>query len=261
MKLKIERPLVFFDLETTGTDISKDRIVSMAAIKVFPNGEQNETYMLINPGMLIPEQSTEVHGITNEMVKDKPRFQELGNTIFEIFVNSDVAGYNSSFFDVPLLVEEFLRNGLSLPFTKETKFIDSCTIFKKKHGRSLSDALKFYCEKELEDAHNALADTIATKEIFIKQTELYPEIGNNVKEFAEYSTYETKNYDFAGKLVINENGDVCYNIGKAKGVKVTDDPGFGCWMLDKDFPLYTKELLKELLFPKKNNSQKDDFPF
>ena len=249
MELNLRNPLVFFDLETTGTDTAKDRIVEISILKVNPNGTEETRTKLINPGMSIPQASIDVHGITDEDVKDAPQFKQIAKSLAEFMEGCDIAGFNSSRFDVPLLAEEFLRAGVDYDFSKR-KMIDVQIIFHKKEQRTLEAALKFYCGKELTDAHSAEADTRATYEVLKGQLKMYPDLENDVdflaKEFASYNN----NVDLAGRIIFDENGVEVFNFGKHKGRSVADvlkkEPSFFAWIMDADFPLNTKQVLTRI---------------
>jgi DNA polymerase-3 subunit epsilon len=247
-KLNLKNPIIFFDLETTGTDINKDRIVEISYIKVYPNGNEESKNMRINPGMHIPESSSQVHGITDDDVKDCPLFKDVAKSIAKVFEGCDIAGFNSNRFDIPLLVEEFLTVGVDLDLRKH-KFIDVQNIYHKLEKRTLIAAYKYYCGKNLEDAHSALADTKATYEVLQAQLDHYPnELKNDVNFLSEFSTM-TKTVDFAGRMAYDENGNEVFTFGKYRGMKVTDvlhrDPGYFGWILQGDFTLDTKrELMK-----------------
>lgn len=247
-KLNLKNPIIFFDLETTGTDINKDRIVEISYIKVYPNGNEESKNMRINPGIHIPESSSQVHGITDDDVKDCPLFKDVAKSIAKVFEGCDIAGFNSNRFDIPLLVEEFLRVGVDLDLRKH-KFIDVQNIYHKLEKRTLIAAYKYYCGKNLEDAHSALADTKATYEVLQAQLDHYPnELKNDVNFLSEFSTM-TKTVDFAGRMAYDENGNEVFTFGKYRGMKVTDvlhrDPGYFGWILQGDFTLDTKrELMK-----------------
>lgn len=248
MKLNLKNPIVFFDLETTGINVATDRIVEISYLKVFPNGsEECKTYR-VNPTVPIPEKTTEIHGITDEDIKDAPKFSELAKTIAKVLEGSDIAGYNSNKFDIPLLAEEMLRSGIDIDL-KKRKFIDVQVIFLKKEPRTLSAALKFYCEKELNNAHSAEADTRATYEILQAQLEKYSDLENDIDKLSEFSSHN-KNADFVGRIIFDENGDEIFNFGKYKGqsvVKVFEkDPAYYSWMINNDFPLYTKKVLTNI---------------
>ena len=217
MKLNLKNPLVFFDLETTGTNINTDRIVEICYLKVYPNGNEESKTMRINPEMHIPEASSAVHGIYDADVADCPTFKEVAKSIANDIEGADIAGFNSNRFDVPVLVEEFLRAGIDIDLTKR-KFIDVQVIYHKLEQRTLSAAYKFYCGKNLEDAHTAEADTRATYEVLKAQLDRYPEVlENDINFLSEYSTY-SKNVDFAGRIVYDDNGVEVFNFGKYKGI-------------------------------------------
>ena len=245
MKLNLKNPIVFFDLETTGTDIVHDRIVEISYHKVYPNGREETKTLRINPQMPIPPASTAVHGITDEDVKDCPTFKEVAREIARDIEGCDLAGYNSNRFDVPMLAEELLRADVDLDL-KRRKFVDVQVIFHKMEQRTLAAAYKFYCHKELTDAHTAEADTMATYEVLQAQLDRYPELQNDVDFLAKFTT-QSNNADFAGRIVYNERGEEVFNFGKYKGKKVTDvfntDIGYYGWMMSNDFALHTKKVL------------------
>jgi DNA polymerase-3 subunit epsilon len=249
MNLKLSRPIAFFDLETTGTDIAFDRIVEISVLKIFPDGTKESYTQIVNPLIPIPPQVSEVHGIYDKDVVDKPTFAQLADKIKSLFENCDFAGFNSNRFDVPLLVEECLRNGIDLD-VKDRNFVDVQTIFHKMEPRTLSAAYKFYCNKDLIDAHSAEADTQATYEVLLSQIEKYPEIEGNIDFLGDFSKRETPHLDFAGRIAKNEQDEPIFNFGKHKGQRVEDvlrkEPGYYTWIMNADFPLYTKKVLKEI---------------
>lgn len=250
MQLKLTRPIIFFDLETTGTSVTGDRIVEISLIKLFPDGHTEEKTRRINPERHIPEASTAIHHITDEDVKDEPTFRQIAKSLHEVFDDCDIAGYNSNKFDVPLLIEEFGRAGL--PFDVAGRnFIDVQGIFHKMEQRTLVAAYRFYCGKELNDAHSATADTRATYEVLLGQLDRYPELQNDVKALAEFSG-GGNNVDLAGRMIYNENHEPIFNFGKNKGKKVKDvvrhEPGFIQWILQGDFPKETKDQLRRLQY-------------
>lgn len=249
MKLNLKRPLIFFDLETTGINVTSDRIVELCYIKVFPNGNEESKSMRINPEMPIPPHSTAVHGIMDDDVKDCPTFKEVAKELELTFRDSDIAGYNSNKFDVPLLVEEFLRAGVEIDLSKR-KFVDVQTIFHKMEQRTLVAAYKFYCGKNLENAHSALADTRATLEVLESQLDRYPDVLTNDVGFLANFTTVNRNVDFAGRIIYNDKDEEVFNFGKYKGRKVTDvfrlDPGYYSWMMQGDFALNTKQVLTRI---------------
>lgn len=249
MKLNLKNPLVFFDLETTGININTDRIVEICYLKVYPNGNEESKTMRINPEMHIPEQSSSVHGIYDEDVADCPTFKEVAKQIAHDIEGCDIAGFNSNRFDVPLLAEEFLRAGVDIDMSRR-KFIDVQVIYHKLEQRTLSAAYKFYCDKNLEDAHTAEADTRATYEVLKAQLDRYPEaLQNDMAFLSEYSSF-IRNVDFAGRMVYNEDNIPTFNFGKYKGKTVEEvlrkDPGYYSWMLQGDFTLNTKQMLTRI---------------
>ncbi|CDE65057.1 MAG: 3'-5' exonuclease [Parabacteroides sp.] len=248
MQLNLKNPLVFFDLETTGIDIVKDRIIEISYVKVFPNGKEESKTMRINPGMPIPPASTAIHGITDDDVKDCPLFKNVAKQLAAQIEGCDLAGYNSNRFDIPLLAEEFLRAGVDIDLTRR-KFIDVQTIFYKMEQRTLAAAYKFYCQKSLENAHTAAADTMATYEVLKAQLDRYPELKNDVTFLSEFSSF-TNNVDFAGRMVYNEKNQEVFNFGKYKGRLVEEvlkqEPAYYSWMMNGDFPLNTKQKLTEI---------------
>lgn len=248
MQLNLKNPLVFFDLETTGIDIVKDRIIEISYVKVFPNGKEESKTMRINPGMPIPPASTAIHGITDDDVKDCPLFKNVAKQLAAQIEGCDLAGYNSNRFDIPLLAEEFLRAGVDIDLTRR-KFIDVQTIFYKMEQRTLAAAYKFYCQKSLENAHTAAADTMATYEVLKAQLDRYPELKNDVAFLSEFSSF-TNNVDFAGRMVYNDKNQEIFNFGKYKGRLVEEvlkqDPAYYSWMMNGDFPLNTKQKLTEI---------------
>lgn len=248
MKLELKNPLIFFDLETTGIDIVNDRIVQIAYHKVYPNGKEESKSFLINPGMPIPPQATAIHKITNDDVAMAPLFKHVANEIARDFEGCDLAGYNSNRFDIPLLAEELLRAEVDIDLSKR-KFIDVQVVFHKKEPRNLSAAYQFYCNKELTGAHDAAVDTMATFEILKAQLETYQDLPTTVEGLSKFTT-QTKNVDFAGRFVYDENGHEVFNFGKYKGQKVSDilkkDTGYFGWMLSGDFSLHTKKVLTNI---------------
>ncbi len=254
MELKLNKPICFFDLETTGVDVAKDRIVEISIFKVFPNGNKESKTWLVNPTISIPPQSTAIHGITNEKVANEPTFKELASQVYTMIKDSDLAGYNSDRFDIPLLAEELLRVGVDFDM-KNRVSIDVQTIFHKMEERTLSAALKFYCNKNIENAHSAEADTMATYEIMKAQLDRYPELVNDMKSLSEFTTRK-KIADFAGMIVFDDEGDEVFAFGKHKGVKVDKvlemEPGYFSWIQNADFPLYTKKVLTAIKLRKLN---------
>tara|TARA_B110000003_G_scaffold113243_1_gene115852 strand:- start:43010 stop:43837 length:828 start_codon:yes stop_codon:yes gene_type:complete len=248
MDLKLTKPIVFFDLETTGINIGNDRIVEISILKIFPNGNKESNTWLVNPEIEIPIEVSAIHGITNEKVVTEPTFKELANTVYELISDSDLAGFNSNRFDIPLLAEEFLRAGIDFDMN-DRKAIDVQVIFHKKEQRTLSAGYKFYCGKVLEDAHSAEADTNATYEILKAQLDKYDDIENSVEALSKYSTH-SKRADFAGFILFNDKEEEIFSFGKYKGRSVEDvfkeNPGYNAWIQNAEFPLYTKKVLKSI---------------
>jgi len=245
MQLNLRNPIVFFDLETTGINIAADRIVEISYLKIETNGIESSKTMLINPTIPIPPESTAIHGITDEDVKDAPTFLSIAKNLARDIEGCDLAGYNSNKFDIPLLAEEFLRADVDIDMTRR-KFIDVQVIFHKMEQRTLGAAYKFYCDRDLENAHSAEADTKATYEILKAQLDRYPSLQNDMAALAEFSAHN-KNVDFAGRLVFNDKKVEVFNFGKYKGQSVEEvlakDPGYYGWLMNGDFPLHTKKVI------------------
>ena len=245
MELKLSKPICFFDLETTGIDITKDRIVEISILKVYPNGNKESKTWLVNPTIPIPKAASDVHGITDERVAGEPTFKELAKQIHNMIKDSDLAGYNSDRFDITLLAEEMLRAEVDFDLGNRVS-VDVQTIFHKMEQRTLSAAYKFYCGKDLIDAHTASADTNATYEILKAQLDRYDNLENNIKKLSEF-TYRKQIADFAGFIGYNDKGEEIFTFGKHKGKRVEDifdeEPGYFGWLLGADFPLYTKKIL------------------
>ena len=249
MNLNLANPIVFFDLETTGVNIAKDRIVEISVLKVYPNGKEEQRTIRVNPEMHIPEEASKVHGIHDEDVKDCPVFKSIAKELARYIEGCDLGGYNSNRFDIPLLSEEFLRAEVDFDMSKR-KFVDVQTIFHKMEQRTLSAAYRFYCNKNLEDAHTAAADTQATYEVLKAQLDRYgDQLENNIDFLSKFST-QNKTVDFAGFIVYNEKGEEVFNFGKNKGMPVAkvlkEQPGYYDWMLKSEFPLYTKKVLTRI---------------
>lgn len=245
MNLKLYKPLCIFDLETTGTNVAKDRIVEICILKVNPDASRESKTWLVNPEMLIPKESTAVHGITDEDVINAPKFKEIAPKIMEMIAGSDLGGFNSNRFDVPLLAEELLRSGIDFDLSK-FKLVDAQTIFHKMEPRNLTAAYKFYCKKELENAHSAEADVLATFEVLDAQVGHYEELPNDIAALSEFS-FHTKFADLAGMIHFDEEQQEIFAFGKYKGQRVKDvfqkDLGYYGWIQSADFPLYTKKIL------------------
>lgn len=250
MKLKLERPIIFFDLETTGTNVTHDRIVELSLLKVYPDGNQETKSRRINPGIPIPAASTAIHHITDEDVKECPLFREVAKSLLSIFEDCDIAGYNSNKFDVPLLIEEFARAGYTFDITGR-RFIDVQNIFHKMEQRTLVAAYKFYCGGDLKDAHSAMADTQATYEVLLGQLDRYPELHNDVAYLSEFSS-SGRNLDLAARIVLDDNDVPVFNFGKHKGKSVREvlrkEPSFFDWVQQGDFPRNTKDVLRQLKY-------------
>lgn len=248
MKLNLKNPLIFFDLETTGIDISKDRIVEIALVKLSPSGERAEKVRRINPGMPIPAASTAIHGITDEDVKDCPRFEQIARGLAAYIDGCDLAGYNSNRFDIPILAEEFIRAGVDVDM-KKRKFVDVQTIFHKMEQRTLVAAYRFYCDKDLTDAHSAAADSMATLEVLEAQLDRYPDLKNDVGFLSEYTT-TNRTADYAGRILYDEQGREVFGFGKYKGRSVAEifriEPSYYDWIIKGDFPNYTKKVATEI---------------
>ena len=246
--LKLTRPIAFIDLETTGINLGSDRIVEIGMIKILPDGNKSVKRKLLNPEMTIPQTTIDIHGITNEMVKDAPTFKQAANDIKQFLDNCDLSGYNSNRFDIPMLMEEFLRVEVEFDM-KGRKLVDVQKIFHMMEQRTLSAAYKFYCQKNLEGAHSAEADATATMEILLAQVERYPQMGNTIESILKF-TGEDIIVDFARRFVM-EKGVEVFNFGKHKGRPVTEvlkaEPQYYDWMMRGDFPLHTKQKLTEIL--------------
>ncbi len=254
MELKLTRPICFFDLETTGIEVAKDRIVEISILKVYPNGNKESKTWLVNPTIPIPAATTAVHGITNEKVANEPTFKELASQVHNMIKDSDLAGFNSDRFDIPLLAEEMLRAEVDFDM-KNRVSVDVQTIFHKKEERTLSAALKFYCDSNLENAHSAEADTMATYEILKAQLDRYSDLENDMKSLSEFTTRK-KSVDFAGFIALNNEGKEIFTFGKNKSQLVDDvlekEPGYYGWIQGADFPLYTKKVLTAIKLRKLN---------
>ncbi|EDM43946.1 DNA Pol III Epsilon Chain [unidentified eubacterium SCB49] len=255
MQLKLSKPICFFDLETTGINIAKDRIVEIAILKVFPNGNKESFVWKVNPTIPIPKVTSDIHGITDEMVVNEPTFKELAPKVFALIKDSDLAGFNSNRFDIPLLAEELLRAEIDYDLKKAAS-VDVQTIFHKKEKRTLEAAYKFYCDEDLLDAHSAAADTNATFEVLKAQLDRYEDLENDVTSLAAFSSHN-RFADFAGYIGINKKGQETFAFGKHKGALVEDvlkkEPGYFGWLLNADFPLYTKKVLTRIKLSKLNN--------
>ncbi|WP_040251689.1 3'-5' exonuclease [Psychroserpens mesophilus] len=255
MQLNLTKPICFFDLETTGINITNDRIVEISILKVHPNGKEENYTQRVNPTIPIPYVVTQVHGISDADVADKPTFKEIAKEVHNIIKDSDLGGFNSNRFDIPLLAEEMLRAEVDFDM-KNRQSIDVQTIFHKMEQRTLSAAYKFYCDKNLDDAHSAEADTLATYEVLKAQLDKYEELENDANFLAEFSSRK-KFADFAGFIAYTKEGEECFSFGKHKGKLVTEvlenEPGYFGWLLNADFPLYTKKVLTAIKLRAFNN--------
>ncbi len=247
--IKLNRPLCFFDLETTGVDITTARIVEIAILKIYPDGERKMFTKRVNPQIPIPAESTAIHGITDDDIKNAPKFLEIANEILDFFEEGDLAGFNSNKFDIPVLVEEFLRCNIDFDF-ETRRFVDVQTIYHKMEQRNLAAAYKFYCSKDLENAHSAEADINATFEVLESQISKYDEVEGNVAALSEFSKGKNVAVDFAFRIVYNEKNEEVFNFGKHKGKRVLDvfsaEPGYYSWMMNGEFPLYTKKVITRI---------------
>ncbi|MFN3950904.1 MAG: exonuclease domain-containing protein [Thermaurantimonas sp.] len=245
MELNLVRPLAVFDLETTGTHYSRDRIIEICILKVMPDNTSQIRTWLVNPGIPIPAEVSAIHGITDEMVADKPCFKEVAQDINRFIGNADLAGYNSNKFDIPMLAEEMLRAEVDFDLSKR-RFVDVQNIFHKMEPRNLAAAYRFYCQRDLKNAHSAEADVVATYEILKAQLDRYPELKNDIAFLSEFST-RSQNADLAGFISFNAEGKETFTFGKYKGLTLEEvfekDSGYYSWMLNADFPLYTKKVL------------------
>ncbi len=258
MKLQLTRPLVFFDLETTGLNIATDRVVEISYHKVFPDGTAEGKTLRIKPTMLmmgqeipmhISEEATAVHGIHDEDVANCPTFKELASDLAAVFTDADIAGYNSNHFDIPLLAEEFIRAGVQIDLMKCNR-VDVYTVFQRKEPRNLTAAYQFYCGKNLEDAHSANADTMATYEVLMAQLERYDDVPTTIPELQEFTGGKSQCADFAGRIALDAEGVEIFNFGKYKGMRVKDvfrrDTGYYGWLMNGDFPQYTKNVFMRI---------------
>jgi len=248
MQLKLKRSLAFIDLETTGINITTDRIVEISVLKVTPEGIEEWMSSRINPEMPIPAASTAIHGISDEDVVSAPTFRETAKNLSAFLEGCDLAGYNALKFDIPVLAEEFLRVNVDFNF-KKRRYIDVQVIFFKKEQRTLSAAYKFYCNKSIINAHSSKADTEATYEVLKAQLDMYTDLENDVEKLSDFSAHHTS-ADFVGRIIYDENGVEIFNFGKHKGKKVEqvfkDEPAYYSWIMNGDFPLYTKKVITEI---------------
>jgi len=248
LNLNLKRPLAFIDLETTGINVTTDRIVELSVLKIWPNGKEEWMSTRVNPEMPIPPKTTAIHGIKDEDVVNSPAFREVAKKLAVFLEGCDLAGYNAIKFDIPVLAEEFLRVNIDFNFRKR-RYIDVQVIFHKKEQRTLSAAYQFYCNKELQGAHGSKADTSATFEVLKSQLDRYQDLENDVEKLADFSCFNN-NVDFAGRIILDENGVETFNFGKHKGKAVetvfAEEPAYYSWMMNSEFPLYTKKILTEI---------------
>ncbi len=245
MELNLRKPLVILDLETTGVNIASDRIVEFSALKVSPGGGEEWLTLRLNPGIPISPEATRVHGITDADVANEPHFKDVARRIAAFLEGCDLAGFNSMKFDIPILCEEFLRVNVDFNPARH-RYVDVQVIFHKKEQRTLSAAYRFYCDRELENAHSSKADTAATYEILKAQLDRYPDLENDIDKLSSFSAFNN-NADLAGRIVFNEQGQEVFNFGKHKGKPVEqvfrEEPSYYSWMMNGDFPLNTKQVI------------------
>jgi DNA polymerase-3 subunit epsilon len=248
LELKLKRPIAFLDLETTGVNVSTDRVVELSVLKISPNGTEEWMSTRVNPQMPIPAKVIAIHGITDSDVANAPTFKEIAKKLAAFLEGCDLAGYNAIKFDIPVLAEEFLRINIDFNFRKR-RYVDAQVIFHKKEQRTLTAAYQFYCKKNLEGAHGSKADTAATYEVLKAQLDRYTDLENDIEKLADMSTFNS-NVDFAGRIVLDETGNEIFNFGKHKGRGVelvfAEEPSYYSWMMNGDFPLYTKKVLTEI---------------
>jgi DNA polymerase-3 subunit epsilon len=248
MQLNLRRSLAFVDLETTGINITTDRIVEISVLKISPEGKEEWMTSRINPEIAIPPKSTAIHGISDADVADSPRFRDIAKNLASFLEGCDLSGYNALKFDIPVMAEEFLRVNVDFNF-KKRRYVDVQVIFHKKEQRTLAAAYQFYCKRDLQNAHSSMADTMATYEVLKAQLDRYKDLENDVEKLADFSAYNNS-ADFIGRIIFDENGDEIFNFGKYKGKLVVqvfrDDPSYYSWMMKGDFSLYTKKVLTEI---------------
>lgn len=249
MKLQLRKPIIFFDLETTGTNVTNDRIVEISLIKVMPDGKEIEKTRRINPGIPIPAEATAIHHISDADVAGEPTFKQIAASLAEIFTGCDIAGFNSNRFDIPVLDQEFRRAGISFDFSR-ARFVDVQTIFHKKEQRTLTAAYRFYCDKDLADAHSANADTRATYEVLMAQLDRYDDLPNDIDALSDFSS-QNHNVDLMGRLVYDDQRREVINFGKYKGRVAEDvlrrDTGYYSWIMQGDFPQNTKDCFTRIM--------------
>jgi DNA polymerase-3 subunit epsilon len=248
LNLNLKKPIAFIDLETTGINVTTDRIVELSVLKISPNGKEEWMTTRVNPEIPIPPKTTAIHGITDADIANAPTFREVGKKLAAFLEGCDLAGYNAIKFDIPVLAEEFLRVNIDFNFRKR-RYVDVQVIFHKKEQRTLAAAYLFYCKKELEGAHGSKADTAATFEVLKSQLDRYTDLENDMDKLADFSSFNS-NVDFAGRIILDENGVEVFNFGKHKGKPVEkvfmEEPAYYSWMMNGEFPLYTKKVLTEI---------------
>jgi DNA polymerase-3 subunit epsilon len=260
LNLNFKRPIVFFDIESTGLNVNSDRIVSISLIKIHQDGTIEAKSALLNPQIPIPKEATSIHGIKDEDVANCPTFKEISKSLYNFLKGCDLAGYNITSFDNLILFEEFLRSDIEFP-DDDVKFIDVFNIFRKMEQRNLSAAYKFYCGKELLGAHSSDSDVIACLEVFAAQLNRYEELKNKtIDEISQFSKMDNR-VDLAGRIVLNENGEYVYNFGKFKNTRIIDNISYAEWMLNSDFPTNTKIVLKKILSKLKSDNPEDSLVF
>jgi DNA polymerase III subunit epsilon len=252
MSIKLTKPLALFDLETTGLNVSTDRIIEISILKLMPDGKREILTQRINPEIPISKESLEIHGISNEDLKDEPVFAKVAKSLVNFIGNADLSGYNVVKFDLPMFVEELLRANVDFSLDGR-KVVDVQHIFHRKERRDLAAAFKFYCNKEIINQHSAEADIAATEEVLQAQVLRYDDIGDDMESLYEFTGKQLENMvDLAGRVVLNDEGDAVFNFGKHKSKKVFDifekDPAYYGWMIKNDFPQHTKQKLTELMF-------------
>jgi DNA polymerase-3 subunit epsilon len=248
LNLNLKRPIAFLDLETTGINVSNDRIIEFSILKIHPNGMEEWMSSRVNPEMPIPAKTTAIHGIKDEDVVNSPTFKGVAKNLANFLEGCDLAGYNAIKFDIPVLAEEFLRSNIDFNFTKR-RYVDVQVIFHKKEQRTLTAAYLFYCKNELQGAHGSKADTAATYEILKSQLDRYQDLENDIEKLADFSCFNSS-VDFAGRIILDEKGVEIFNFGKHKGKPVeavfNEEPAYYSWMMNGEFPLYTKKILTEI---------------
>ena len=263
LPIQIEKPIAFFDIESTGLSIEKDRIISIAVVKLMPDGSRISKSAIVNPIIPISKEASEIHGFTNDMLVDKPKFNQIAKSLYEFMQDCYLGGYNNNHFDNGMLQEEFARCGIEFPKYDQIS-VDVCSIFKNFEKRDLSSAVKFYCNREMENAHDAEADINATVDVFLSQLNRYEELKDvNIKDLGKIGRNENF-VDWQGRIIMDADGDYAWNFGKVKGKKIKNEMGFGDWVLINDFPETFKMLIRKIkqeISSSKNKSNNNDLPF